>query len=177
MKLLPTPSQTVGPYLHVGMTWLTIDRLAPRESRGEHLTIEGQVLDGDAQPVPDALIEIWQADADGRYSSPSFHGFGRTPTDSEGRVRFFTIKPGAADDPHGGKQSPHILVSVFTRGLLKRLVTRIYLPDEPRNADDYVLRLVPVERRGTLVAQLVSPGKLKWNVILQGEKETVFFDC
>lgn len=177
MKLLLTPSQTVGPYLHLGLAWLTIDRLASRESRGEHLIIEGQVLDGDAQPVPDAFVEIWQADADGQYSSPNFRGFGRVPTDRGGSFQFFTIKPGAVDDPQGGKQAPHVLVSVFMRGLLKRLVTRIYFPDEPQNADDFVLRQVPAERRSTLVAQLVSPGKLEWNLILQGEKETVFFDC
>jgi len=177
MKLLPTPYQTVGPYLHVGLTWLTIDRLALRDARGEHLTIEGQVLDGDAQPVTDALVEIWQADADGQYSNPNFRGFGRLPTDREGRFQFFTIKPGAVDDPQSGKQAPHVLVSIFMRGLLKRLVTRLYFPDEPRNADDFVLRMVPAERRGTLVAQFVSPGRVKWNIILQGENETVFFEC
>src|SRR5262245_7222382 len=169
MKFLPTPSQTVGPYLHVGLAWLTIDRLASRESCAEQLTIEGHVLDGDAQPVPDALVEIWQADADGQYSSQNFRGFGRVPTDRDGRFQFFTIKPGAVEDLQGGKQAPHVLVSVFMRGLLKQLVTRIYFPDEPRNADDYVLRRVPAERRSTLIAQLVSAGKLKWNIILQGE--------
>jgi len=187
MKLTLTPSQTAGPYLHVGLAWLTIDRIAPDETRHNQVMIEGRVLDGNRQPVPDALLEIWQADADGTYEHADqksrvketidFRGFGRVPTDAAGRFRFFTIEPGAVDDPNGDRQAPHILVSVFMRGLLKRLVTRIYFPNEPRNADDYVLRLVPAERRGTLVARQVSPGELEWNVVLQGENETVFFDC
>jgi protocatechuate 3,4-dioxygenase alpha subunit len=187
MKLPPTASQTVGPYLHIGLAWLTIDRLAPPECPDQHVTLEGQVVDGDGQPVSDALIEIWQANAHGKYvhpedtqagpPTPGFRGFGRVPTDPEGRFRFLTIKPGPVADPHGGLQAPHILVSVFMRGLLKRLVTRVYFPDEPRNADDCVLRLVPTDRRATLVARQIAPGKLEWSVILQGENETVFFDC
>ncbi len=109
--------------------------------------------------------------------SPGFRGFGRVPTTAAGCYQFFTIKPGAVEDPSGALQAPHLLVSLFMRGLLKRLVTRIYFPDEPRNADDRVLRLVADERRGTLIARQVSPGKLEWNVVLQGENETVFFDC
>jgi protocatechuate 3,4-dioxygenase alpha subunit len=187
MKLLPTASQTVGPYLHIGLEWLTIDRLARPDCPGQHIKIEGRVLDGDGMPVPDALLEIWQANANGRYAHPEdaheapvttgFRGFGRVPTDADGRFRFFTIRPGPVSDPHGGLQAPHILVSVFMRGLLKRLVTRIYFPDEPRNADDGVLRLVPAERRETLVARAVATGELQWNIILQGAGETVFFDC
>jgi protocatechuate 3,4-dioxygenase, alpha subunit len=177
MKLLPTASQTVGPYLHIGLAWLTIDRIAPADLPGEHVTIEGRVIDGDGQPVNDALVEIWQADAAGKYGHSDFLGFGRLPTDAEGRFRFQTIKPGAVADPHGSQQSPHLLVSVFMRGLLKRLVTRIYFPDEPRNTDDYVLRRVPAERRGTLIARQLAPGRLQWNINLQGEAETVFFDC
>ena len=177
MKLLPTASQTVGPYLHIGLAWLTIDRLAPAEARGQHVSIRGQVLDGDGQPVTDALLEIWQADAGGEYGRRDFLGFGRVATDGEGRFRFQTIKPGTVADPEGGRQAPHLLVSIFMRGLLKRLVTRIYFPDEPRNADDYVLCRVPAERRRTLIAQEVAPGELAWNVVLQGAEETVFFDC
>jgi protocatechuate 3,4-dioxygenase alpha subunit len=145
------------------------------------------VLDGDGRPVTDALVEIWQADAQGRYAhpedtsavplTPGFRGFGRVPTDAEGRFRFFTIKPGPVADPQGGLQAPHLLVSVFMRGLLKRLVTRVYFPDEPRNVDDRVLRLVPVERRGTLVARPMAGDELGWDIILQGAGETVFFDC
>lgn len=183
MKLLPTASQTVGPYMHIGLSWLTIESLAAPGCPGQRISIEGRVLDGDGRPVTDALVEIWQANADGRHAHSenagdgSFRGFGRVPTDADGRYRFFTIKPGPVAGPHGGLQAPHVLVSVFMRGLLKRLVTRIYFPDEPRNADDLVLRLVPVERRGTLVARPKAGGELEWNVILQGAGETVFFDC
>jgi protocatechuate 3,4-dioxygenase alpha subunit len=187
MKLLPTASQTVGPYLSIGLAWLTLDRVAAAGCPGEHLEVGGRVLDGDGVPVTDALVEIWQADPHGRYAhpedpseaprTPGFRGFGRVPTDAEGRFRFYTIKPGPVADPQGGLQAPHLLVSVFMRGLLKRLVTRVYFPDEPRNADDRVLRLVPVERRGTLVARPVASNELEWDIVLQGAGETVFFDC
>jgi protocatechuate 3,4-dioxygenase, alpha subunit len=187
MKLLPTASQTVGPYLHIGLAWLTIEQPAAPDCPGQHIKIAGRVLDGDGQPVPDALVEIWQADAQGKYahpedvneapSTPGFRGFGRVPTDADGRFRFLTIKPGPVADPQGELQAPHLLVSVFMRGLLKRLVTRVYFPDEPRNAADGVLRLVPGERRETLVARQVATDALEWNIILQGAGETVFFDC
>jgi len=177
MKLLPTASQTVGPYLHIGLDWLTIGRIAAVDLPGEHVIIEGQVIDGDGQPVTDALIETWQANSAGQYGHPDFLGFGRVPTDAEGRFRFETVKPGPVADPEEGQQAPHLLVSVFMRGLLKRLVTRIYFPDEPRNANDFVLCRVPAERRATLIARQVAPGKLQWNVFLQGDGETVFFDC
>lgn len=177
MRLLTTPSQTVGPYLHIGLAWLTIDQLAPADMPGEHLTIAGCVLDGDGDAVPDALLEVWQADAEGSYTGRDFRGFGRVSTDASGRFQFHTIKPGAVDDWHGGRQAPHLLISIFMRGLLKRLVTRVYFPDEPRNTDDLVLRRVPPERRGTLLARPLSPGILEWNIVLQGENETVFFDC
>jgi protocatechuate 3,4-dioxygenase alpha subunit len=132
-------------------------------------------------------VEIWQADANGRYAhsedtravplTPGFRGFGRVPTDGDGRYRCFTIKPGPVADPHGGLQAPHLVVSVFMRGLLKRLVTRMYFPDEPLNADDRALRLVPVQRRGTLVARQAPGDELAWDIVLQGADETVFFDC
>jgi protocatechuate 3,4-dioxygenase alpha subunit len=187
MKLLPTASQTVGPYLHIGLTWLTIERIAALDCPGQHFKLAGRVLDGDGQPVPDALVEIWQADAQGKFAHPEdtnavalrhgFRGFGRVPTDDEGRFCFFTIKPGPVAEPHGGLQAPHLLVSVFMRGLLKRLVTRVYFPDEPRNVDDRVLQSVPAERRGTLVARRMPDDTLEWNIVLQGASETVFFDC
>jgi protocatechuate 3,4-dioxygenase alpha subunit len=187
MKLLPTASQTVGPYLHIGLAWLTLDRLAAPDCPGQHVAVGGRVLDGDGRPVPDALVEIWQANTHGRYAhpedtseaplTPGFRGFGRVPTDADGRFRFWTIKPGPVADGHGGWQAPHLLVSVFMRGLLKRLVTRLYFPDEPRNADDSVLRLVPAERRATLVARQAAADRLEWDIVLQGNGETVFFDC
>src|SRR5262245_45457968 len=143
MKLLPTASQTVGPYFHIGLSWLASDRIARIGSPGEHIAIQGRVIDGDGLPVNDALLEIWQANASGQYGGPNFLGFGRLPTDAEGQFHFHTIKPGVVPDPEGGQQAPHVLVSIFMRGLLKRLVTRIYFPDDPRNATDYVLHRVP----------------------------------
>jgi protocatechuate 3,4-dioxygenase alpha subunit len=187
MKRLPTASQTVGPYFHIGLAWLTIDRVAAPDCPGQHVQIEGRVLDGDARPVDDGIIEIWQANAQGKYAhtedtsetplTPGFRGFGRVPTDREGRFRFFTIKPGPIADSYGELQAPHLLVSVFMRGLLKRVVTRVYFPDEPRNADDRVLRMVPAQRRATLVARQKTSDVLEWDIVLQGPGETVFFDC
>jgi protocatechuate 3,4-dioxygenase alpha subunit len=145
------------------------------------------VLDGDGKPVNDALIEIWQANAQGKYAHPEdrqdkplqsgFSGFGRLATDAEGSFRFTTIKPGRVPGPGGVLQAPHLLAAVFMRGLLKHLVTRVYFPDEPANDSDPVLKLVPAERRATLVASRRSDAQLEWNVVLQGERETAFFDC
>lgn len=188
MSLQASASQTVGPYLHIGLNWLYVDNLAAPGVAGERVTIAGRVLDGDGQPLNDALIEVWQANAQGKYAhpedrrdlpiEPGFKGYGRVPTDAEGRFRFTTVKPGRVPGPKGGEQAPHINVSVFARGVLKRLATRLYFPDEPGNADDPVLGLVPAERRSTLIARkTATAGELEWNVILQGEEETVFFDC
>jgi protocatechuate 3,4-dioxygenase alpha subunit len=185
MNPLATASQTVGPYLRIGLDWLITETLSGPETSGERVTIEGRVIDGDGKPVNDAMVEIWQADAHGRYPDPeeehkqpragAFRGFGRSATDEAGRFRFHTIKPGRVPGPGGSLQAPHIAVSVFMRGLLKQLVTRIYFPDEPANADDPVLQLVPAERRGTLVARKKS-ASLEWNIVLQGAGETVFFE-
>jgi protocatechuate 3,4-dioxygenase alpha subunit len=183
MNLPATTSQTVGPYLHIGLTRMLIENLAPAGATGERVAIEGRIVDGDGKPVNDALVEIWQANAEGAFSTnvgaDGFRGFGRSATDDEGRFRFQTIKPGRVSGPGGNLQAPHIAVNVFMRGLLKQLVTRIYFPDEPANAGDAVLALVPAERRGTLIAKKLAgkPGTLEWNVILQGRDETVFFDC
>ncbi len=156
---------------------------------GERVSMEGRVLDGDGKPVPDAILEVWQANCHGKYAHPeddqdkpveaSFTGYGRIPTNDEGRFRFTTIKPGQVPDPDGKLQAPHIVVSVFARGLLRRLVTRIYFPDEPANTSDFALKLVVPSRRETLIAKKVSGGigAFEWNVILQGNNETVFFDC
>jgi protocatechuate 3,4-dioxygenase alpha subunit len=186
MNVEPTASQTVGPYLHIGLDWLKRDRVAGPGTSGEPITIEGQILDGDGAPVTDALIEIWQANAHGRYAhpldrqeqplEPGFSGFGRVPTDGVGAFRFTTIKPGHVPGPDGRMQAPHLAVTVFMRGLLKHLVTRLYFPDEPSNLDDPILNLVAAERRPTLIANAIGPGKLAWNIHLQGAQETVFFD-
>ena len=156
---------------------------------GERVSIEGHVLDGDGKPVPDAILEIWQANSYGKYAhpedrqdkplEPNFTGYGRIPTNDEGKFRISTIKPGRVPDPDGGLQAPHIVVSVFARGLLRRLVTRIYFPDDPANDTDFALKLVEPSRRKTLIAKKHADGigSLEWNVILQGAHETVFYDC
>ena len=179
MSLHATTSQTVGPYLHIGLTWLITENLAPAGVAGKRVSIEGRVLDGDGKPVNDAVVEIWQANAAGKYGTKGFRGFGRSATDDKGAFRFRTIKPGRVRGPGGKLQAPHIAVNIFMRGLLKQLVTRVYFPDDPANAEDAVLALVPAGRRGTLVAKKTAgkAGALKWNVILQGRDETVFFDC
>jgi protocatechuate 3,4-dioxygenase, alpha subunit len=195
MSLRATTSQTVGPYFEIGLRWLNRENLAGENVSGERVTIQGRVFDGDGVPVPDAIVEIWQANAHGKYDHPEdtqkkplelgFKGYGRVPVNREGLFRFTTIKPGPVPGPHGTEQAPHLLVSVFLRGLLRRLVTRIYFPDEPRNAADYILNLVEPERRSTLIAKTIAktikpntgnPDTLEWNVVLQGPEETVFFD-
>ena len=177
MKLHATTSQTVGPYLHIGLTWLITEDLAPRRVKGERVSIEGRVIDGNGRPVDDAAVEIWQANAQGKYGAKGFRGFGRSATDAKGRFRFRTIKPGRVPGPRGRLQAPHIAVNVFMRGQLKQLVTRIYFPDEPSNDADPVLGLVPASRRHTLIGKKTKSKSLQWNIVLQGEDETVFFDC
>lgn len=185
MHLTATASQTVGPFFCIGLEHLYITDLAPSAAAGDRIAIHGRVVDGDGKPVNDAILEIWQADAHGKYAhpddaqdkprTPGFQGFGRVPTDENGVFRFTTIKPGCVAGPRGALQAPHLLVAVFMRGLLIHLLTRVYFPDDPANAADPVLNLVPAERRPTLIATKSSDG-LEWNVILQGEGETVFFD-
>jgi protocatechuate 3,4-dioxygenase alpha subunit len=189
MSLPTTASQTIGPFLHIGLNWLNTENLVGAGVTGETITLEGRVFDGDGKPVTDAVVEIWQANAHGRYAhpddaqdkplEPGFKGFGRSPTDDSGRFRFATIKPGRVPAPSGGLQAPHLNVTLFTRGLLKHLVTRIYFADDSANAEDAVLGSVPAPRRGTLVAAPIAgrAGAFEWNVVLQGAGETVFFDC
>src|SRR5689334_3321110 len=158
MKVVPTAWQTVGPFFHLGLDPLCCVELIAPDTPGEHVEIEGIVLDGDRAPIPDALLEIWQADENGKYSSEvrnvgnasrTFGGFGRVPTDENGRFRFTTIKPGPVANFDGKLQAPHLNISLFMRGLLLRLVTRMYFPDE-RNDQDPILRLVEPARRITL---------------------------
>ncbi len=186
MSLYASGHQTVGPYLHIGLNWLVTRNIASHGVKGERFTIQGRLLDGDSTGVSDGLIEIWQANAEGKYPHSEdqqkkalergFRGFGRIPTDAKGGFRFSTIKPGRVPGPSGKLQAPHLVVSVFMRGMLKHLATRIYFPHEPANAEDPILKLVPAARRATLIARTKGNSALEWNVILQGKNETVFFD-
>jgi protocatechuate 3,4-dioxygenase alpha subunit len=188
MSLLTTSSQTVGPYVKIGFEPFTVVDLAPPGVTGERITLSGRITDGDGKPVNDAVIEIWQANAQGKYAHPEdaqdkpldagFRGFGRCLTDGEGRYRFTTIKPGPVPGPGGAPQAPHIVVTVFMRGLLKHLITRVYFPEESANTNDPVLQLVPADRRATLIAKRspTDQSALEWNMNLQGQGETVFFD-
>lgn len=186
--LYASASQTVGPYLHIGLAGLyTHDLTQNAPGLAERrVAIEGRVVDGLGAPVPDAMIEVWQANAHGRYRHPDdgrdlpltdgFTGFARVPTGPQGEFRIVTVKPGRVPGPNGTTQAPHLVVSVFARGLLKHLSTRMYFPDEAEaNAQDWILSQVPAQRRGTLVAR-AQGGGLRWNVVLRGADETVFFE-
>jgi len=188
MSLLTTSSQTVGPYVRIGFERFSTVELAPPGVEGERITLAGRITDGDGNPVNDGVVEIWQANAHGKYAHPEdaqdkpvdalFRGFGRSLTDADGGFRFATIQPGRVPGPDGSMQAPHIAVTVFMRGLLKHLTTRVYFPDDPANAEDLILRLVPAERRGTLIARRTgsAKGAFEWNIRVQGADETVFFD-
>ena len=172
-NLEPTPSQTIGPFFHDALLDRNRSELVP-PGHPEAVRIEGTVYDGAGEPVPDAMVEIWQSDAAGHYNDPeTFSGFGRSGTDAGGRFSFVTVKPG----PDGSLQAPHIMVSVFARGLLKRLVTRIYFPDEAvANAADPVLSSIEDQQlRQTLVAH-DEEGALCFDIHLQGENQTAFFE-
>ena len=181
-----TPSQTVGPFFRIGLDRMVCVQLAGPDVLGQRVVLEGRVLDGDGLPVPDAIIEIWQANSFGKYSHPEdqqekpieagFKGYGRAATDDEGRFSLKTIKPGSVPGPGRTIQAPHLAVSVFMRGLLKRLVTRVYFPGDAEHAKDPVLGLVEPDRRGTLIARAAEGGILHWDIILQGPQETVFLD-
>ena len=164
-----TPSQTVGPYFSIGLPWEDGPDAVPAGTEGA-IWLRGRVLDGEREPIPDALIETWQAAPDGRYGTPGFRGFGRCPTDADGNWAIRTVKPGAA-----AGQAPHVAVAVFARGLLKHLFTRIYFADEAEaNAADPVLAGLDEAARATLVAAREEDG-YRFDVRLQGPDETVFF--
>jgi protocatechuate 3,4-dioxygenase alpha subunit len=164
-----TPSQTVGPYFAIGLPWEDGPDVVPDGTEGA-IWLRGTVYDGAGEPIPDAMIETWQADADGRYGTPGFRGFGRAPTDADGTWAIHTVKPGAA-----GGQAPHVAVAVFARGLLKHLFTRIYFADEEdANAADPVLAGLDEAARATLVALREEDG-YRFDVRLQGPDETAFF--
>jgi protocatechuate 3,4-dioxygenase alpha subunit len=185
MSLRASTSQTIGPYLRIGLEWMQIEDMAPKGVSGERIAIRGRVVDADGKPVNDAAVEVWQANSHGRYAHPedkqdkpmeaNFRGYGRSLTDDNGAFRFNTIKPGRVPGPGGKLQAPHLSITIFMRGLLKQLQTRMYFPDDPANAEDAVLSLVPAERRSTLVACRTGDS-LEWNIVLQGKDETVFFD-
>ncbi|MCE6995256.1 protocatechuate 3,4-dioxygenase subunit alpha [Saccharothrix sp. S26] len=184
--LQTTPSQTVGPFFSFGLEWADGPFVVPEGTPGA-FRIGGTVYDGAGAPVPDAVVETWQADPDGRFAHPDdprgavrwkdFRGFGRSATDPEGRYSLLTVKPGPlpAAGGGGGWEAPHLNVSVFCRGMLVRLVTRIYFPDEEANAEDPVLTSVEESRRATLVAAS-APHGYRFDIHLQGEHETVFFE-
>jgi protocatechuate 3,4-dioxygenase alpha subunit len=182
-----TPSQTVGPYLAIALlsgviTPNVVDPADPRAMR-----IHGTLLDGAGEPVPDGLVEIWQANAAGRYAHPAddreeipledgFRGFGRSGTVDRGRFSFVTVKPGRVPWPEGGLQAPHLLVGVFARGLLKRVATRMYFPDEvDANAEDPVLSRLDADAGATLVAVPEGDGSLRFDIRLQGDGHTTLF--
>lgn len=206
-----TPSQTVGPYFHYGLAWkggadlvqrsemgARLDLIPPEHyvlgdsnvtgtPQGEVILVAGCVYDADRKPVPDAMVELWQANAGGRYASPEddredvaldehFVGFGRSSTDAEGVYRFRTIRPGRVPGPGNTLQAPHLALSVFARGVIKRLPTRLYFADGEGNDSDPILTLVPEERRHTLIAQRKPDGTWWLDIHLQGPNETVFFD-
>ena len=191
MSLDVTPSQTVGPFLAIGLPWPDGPFVVPEGSKGA-ITITGRVLDGAGEPVPDALVETWQADPDGRFShpddprgapdgpGPAFRGFGRCPTAPDGSYCIVTVKPGPLPCPGGGTEAPHLDVSVFARGLLDRVVTRLYFPDEAdANAADPVLASIGDPARGATLVARAEPGtagRLSFDIHLQGDHETVFFD-
>ena len=188
MSLPQTPSQTVGPYFAYGLsaaqygyanTQIASGQMADDSVPGTRIRISGQVLDADGLPIPDALIELWQADSAGRVPNPRtgnsrFTGFGRfgTGTDPENRFIFQTVKPGAV-----GEEAPNITVVVFMRGVLTHLYTRLYFPEDAvLHASDPVLQSVPEDRRATLIASASGPGDYRFDIRMQGPGETVFFD-
>jgi protocatechuate 3,4-dioxygenase alpha subunit len=206
-----TPSQTIGPFFHYALPWkggadlvhrselgarpeliasghdaLTLAQERPPPS-GELIDIVGRVIDGKGDPVPDAMVEIWQANAAGRYESPAdlrdgialdpnFPGFARSSTSEQGAYHFRTIRPGRITGPGNCLQAPHLALSIFGRGLLRRLATRLYFEDSEDNDGDPILCLVPAERRRTLIARCDGPGLWRMDIVLQGARETVFFD-
>lgn len=174
-----TASQTVGPFFHFGLARNTaLGRMAPVGAGGERLSLRVQVADGDGAAVPDALIELYQADSEGHYGGPAFSGFGRLATGADGACVFETVRPGPVSDGRGGRQAPHVNVCLFARGLLRHICTRIYFAGDAGLDTDPVLLLVPAERRHTLLATPVEGEAGTWlfPIRLQGHQETVFFD-
>ena len=181
-----TPSQTIGPFFHDALMRDAVTELDPQRQAGSPIRIVGSVIDGAGEVVSDAMVEVWQADSGGRYRHPAdgrsadvpsaFVGFGRVGTDDDGRFGLTTVMPGTVPGPEGSVQAPHLNVQVFARGLLDRVNTRIYFPDHPANTSDPVLSMVPPDRRSTLIATSKGSGEYRFDVVLQGPRETVFFE-
>lgn len=182
-----TPSQTIGPFYFGTLANTYRAELAPPGVAGERIELAIALHDRDGAVVPDGLIEIWQANSHGRYNHPEdrrnlpldagFEGFGRASTDKAGVARFGTVRPGRVPWPQGGLQAAHVNVSVFARGVLNRLATRLYFEGDPALAEDPVLKLVEAARRPTLIARRDSSGVWRLPIHLGGATETVFFDC
>jgi protocatechuate 3,4-dioxygenase alpha subunit len=173
-----TPSQTVGPFFHDALVHEDQEVIARPDTPGERIEIVGRIVDASGDPVADALVEVWHADAHGRYDG-AVRGFGRCATRPDGSFRFVTVRPGAVPGPGSTLQAPHVAVGLFARGLLKRLVTRIYFEDSPENAADPVLALIDPGRRATLLARRLAADAVvyRFDIALSGDRETVFFAC
>ena len=180
-----TPSQTVGPFYWGTLVTTCHAKMAPAGIAGEPIEVAVRLHDAEGAIIPDGVVEVWQANAHGRYNHPDdrrnlpldagFEGYGRASADTEGVARFSTIRPGRVPAPGGGLQAPHLNLSIFARGVLNRLATRLYFDGDPALAEDPVLKLVPAERRATLIAKK-SGGAWLLPVFIGGERETVFFD-
>ena len=184
-----TPSQTVGPFFHYGLIMGGENVMVTDDTHGERIRVEGIVHDGEGAVLPDAMIEVWQANSHGRYAhpddtqdkplDPGFKGYGRVPTDADGRFWFDTIKPGAVPGPGNTLQAPHVNLTIFGRGMLIHQVTRFYFEDEATNATDPVLTAIedPARRAGLVARKAQKAGRTVYHldIYLQGEKETVFF--
>ncbi len=182
-----TPSQTIGPFYWGTLVNTYRADLAPAGVAGERIDLVLSLFDAEGVLIPDGLIEIWQANSHGRYNHPDdrrnlpldagFEGFGRASTDSKGEAHFTTVKPGRVPWPAGGMQAAHVNISVFARGVLNRLATRLYFDGDPALAEDPVLKLVDAARRPTLIAKRDGAGVWRLPIHIGGARETVFFDC
>ena len=180
------PFQTVGPYFEIMLRTRAPSRQISDATLGTRVTIEGTVFDGAGALMSDVLIETWQADAHGRYRhpddrrpqpiDPAFSGYGWAHTRADGGFTFDTIKPGPVPGPDGVDQAPHVLVSIMARGILTRFMTRLYFEDEASNARDPILLIVPEDRRQTLIARRTGESQYRFDIVMQGPRETVFFD-
>lgn len=175
----PTASQTVGPFFSIGLAPLYHSEMAWAEANVVRVEVDGRVLDGDGQPIPDAVLEFWCAGAQNSGDGEFPYGFARTATDDRGRFQVVVVKPEPRSDPGGEVHAPHLVVLIFMRGLLRHLMTRVYFAGEVANERDVVLCTIPSERRNTLFAHAVSDETaiFQWEIRLQGDRETVFFDA